>query len=447
MEMASIVNQYYTDYLNKYGQQALPSHLKTLNAIQRCRTAGSGELYVKCSECDHAEWRPLSCGNRHCHKCQNHAASQWIDKQQMKLLPVPYFMVTFTLPRELRSLVYHHQKTTYTLFFNCVVSTLKSFGLNSKQLGAEIGATMVLHTNSRKLNFHPHIHAVVPGGGIDKHSRLWKRVKSEENRKELSRACGKYLLATRMASVSEIKKKVLSKRGRYQVIRENLHAKEVVVGDGERRRRYVLCYNPKEAKRQLLHREMVVEQLEKTLASHSDKKATAQWAIELLASKRYKRYLKITATNKIRIDRAAIREAQRYDGKWVLETNDDTITVEDAAKGYKGLMIIERCFRSLKRTQIRMTPMFHWASRRVETHVKICVLSLLIERVAELACSKPWSQVRRALEKLQASEFENSSHTFFKLNEVDGEVREVLETLEVPVPASILSISPLKRQG
>jgi len=129
---------------------------------------------------------------------------------------------------------------------------------------------------------------------------------SEENRKELSRACGKYLLATRMASVSEIKKKVLSKPGRYQVIKDNMHAKEVVVGDGERRRRYILCYNPKEAKRQLLHREMVVEQLEKKLTSHADKKATAQWAIELLASKRYKRYLKITTNNKIRIDRAAI---------------------------------------------------------------------------------------------------------------------------------------------
>ncbi len=179
MEMANIINQYYSDYLDKHGQKALPSHLKTLNAIRRCRTAGSGELYVKCPECNHSEWRPLSCGNRHCPKCQNHATSQWIDKQQMKLLPVPYFMVTFTLPRELRSLVYHHQKVTYTLLFNCVVSTLKSFGLNPKHLGAEIGTTMVLHTNSRKLNFHPHIHAVIPGGGIDKCTRLWKRVKSD----------------------------------------------------------------------------------------------------------------------------------------------------------------------------------------------------------------------------------------------------------------------------
>ncbi len=179
MEMAFIVNQYYSDYLNKHGQKALPSHLKTLNAIRRCRTPGSGELYVKCPECDHAEWRPLSCGNRHCPKCQNHASSQWIEKQQVKLLPVPYFMVTFTLPRELRSLVYHHQKITYTLLFNCVISTLRTFGHNPKHLGAEIGTTMVLHTNSRKLNFHPHIHAVVPGGGVNKRIRQWKRVKSD----------------------------------------------------------------------------------------------------------------------------------------------------------------------------------------------------------------------------------------------------------------------------
>jgi hypothetical protein len=179
MEMAAIVNQYYIKYLSKYGKQAFPSHLKTINAIRRCRTSDSGELYVKCPKCDHAEWRPMSCGNRHCPKCQNHTASQWIDKQQHKLLPVPYFMVTFTLPHELRSLTYHHQRICYDLLFSCAINTLKTFGLNPKHLGAEIGATMVLHTNSRRLNFHPHIHAVVPGGGVNKRSRRWKKVKKD----------------------------------------------------------------------------------------------------------------------------------------------------------------------------------------------------------------------------------------------------------------------------
>jgi hypothetical protein len=178
MEMASIIDQYYSSYLKIHGHKALPSHLQTLNALRHCRTTQSGELFVKCTQCDNAEWRPLSCGNRHCPKCQNHAVSQWLDKQQVKLLPVPYFMVTFTLPRELRSLVYQHQKQAYALFFNCVVSTLKTFGFNPKHLGAEIGATLVLHTHSRRLNFHPHIHAVVVGGGINKQLCQWKKVKT-----------------------------------------------------------------------------------------------------------------------------------------------------------------------------------------------------------------------------------------------------------------------------
>ena len=179
MEMASIINQYYDAFIAKYADTLLPSHLKALNAISRCRTPDSGELYVQCTDCNHAEWRPLSCGHRSCPKCQNHAVSQWIDRQQAKLLPVLYFMVTFTLPYELRSLTWYHQKAVYSIFFTCVAGTLKDFGLNPKNLGAEIGMTMALHTNNRKLDFHPHIHVVVPGGGVDKRRRQWKKKKGK----------------------------------------------------------------------------------------------------------------------------------------------------------------------------------------------------------------------------------------------------------------------------
>jgi transposase len=266
---------------------------------------------------------------------------------------------------------------------------------------------------------------------------------SEENRVELSRACGKYLLATRMASVNEVKREVLTRRGRYTVIRANLHAKEVVVGDGERRRRYVLCYNPKEAERQRKHREQIVAFLEKELERHATRKATAQWAIDLLASYRYKRYLTMTKSNNIRIDRRSIREAEKYDGKWVLETNDDTISVEDAACGYKGLMIIERCFRSLKRTQIKMTPMYHWIPRRIETHVKICILGLLIERVSEIACKEPWSRIRRKLEKLKISQFISSEYGFFRRNEIPLSTRNILKDLDVSPPPLVMGLEKL----
>jgi len=263
---------------------------------------------------------------------------------------------------------------------------------------------------------------------------------SEDNRSELARACGKYLLACRMANVAEIKRDVLSKRGRYTVFKDNLQAKEVIIGDGERRKRYILCYNPKEAKRQRKHREMIVKLLEDELDRHKDKSATAQWAIDLLASRRFKRYLRVLKSNQVRIDRMAIREAAKYDGKWVIETNDDTISLEDAACGYKGLMVIERCFRSLKRTQIKMTPMYHWASRRIESHVKICVLALLIERIAELSCGMPWHRIRRALEKLQVTEFFNLNHRVLMRNELPVDTRNILKLLNIKPPKQVVHL-------
>lgn len=265
---------------------------------------------------------------------------------------------------------------------------------------------------------------------------------SETNKEELSRACGKYLLASRMASVSDIRDTVLGKPGRYKVLADNLHAKEVIVGDGECRKRYILCYNPKEATRQKKHRGELVEMLEKELAKHSDKKATAKWAIELLASKRYKQYLSISDDNHVHIDREKVRQSEKYDGKWVLETNDDTIKLDDAACGYKGLMVIERCFRTLKRTQIKMTPMYHWLPTRIATHVRICVLSLLVERVAELACDKTWSHIQEALDTLQVSEFHTPSHRFFQLNEPTELLKETLKALKIPLPQRILGVRP-----
>lgn len=266
---------------------------------------------------------------------------------------------------------------------------------------------------------------------------------SKDNRKELARACGKYLLATRMATVKEVREDVLSKKGRYVDIKDNLKAKEVVVGEGERRRRYILCYNPKEAKRSRKHRNQIVELLESELSKHKNRDATAKWAVELLASKRFKRYLAITKDKKIRIDRAKIREARRYDGKWVLETNDDSITLKDAACGYKSLMVIERCFRSLKRTRIKMTPMHHWLYRRIEAHVKICVLSLLIERVAENACEKSWPEIGRHLDEIQVTQFRTDTHRFFRRNELRAPVRNLLKKLEVDPPKTVVDIQKL----
>jgi len=179
MELAAIINQYYDVFIEKFSYTVLPGHLKAMRAICNCRTPDSGELYVHCPECDHKEKRPLSCGHRSCPKCQNHETSRWIDRQQGKLLPVPYFMVTFTLPRQLRPLAWYHQREVYAMMFSCASSTLRDFGLNPKNLGAELGATMVLHTHKRDRNYHVHLHVVVSGGGVDKQRRQWKKKKGK----------------------------------------------------------------------------------------------------------------------------------------------------------------------------------------------------------------------------------------------------------------------------
>jgi len=266
---------------------------------------------------------------------------------------------------------------------------------------------------------------------------------SEDSREELARACGTYLLACRAGSVKEIQEEVLARPGRYKVITENLHVKEVVVGSGVKRRRYLVCFNPAEAERQSKHREQVLAEIEEMLASHKDARATSKWAIELLASQRWGRYLRVGPGARVVLSREAVRKAERMDGKWVLITNDDTLSVEDVATGYKNLLVIERCFRTMKTAQIHVSPVYHWLPRRIEAHVKICTLALLLQRVVELAVGMPWTRIDDALRRLQATEYRTDSHRFFQRNEVHPEVHRILKTLKIPEPNEVLAIEPL----
>jgi hypothetical protein len=179
MQLASILVQYHDAFRAKYGSRLLSGQLRAIEAISRCRTPEAGQLLVQCTDCGHALWQPRSCGHRSCPQCQNHETSLWLDRQQTKLLPVEYFMATFTLPYELRFLAWDNQSSVYKLLFACASGTLRDFGLNPKNLGANIGMTAVLHTHNRRLDYHPHIHIVVPGGGVDKAKKQWKKKKSK----------------------------------------------------------------------------------------------------------------------------------------------------------------------------------------------------------------------------------------------------------------------------
>lgn len=179
MELASIIDEYHAAFIAKYGSRLLPGHFRAIDAIRRCRTREAAQLLLQCKDCGLAALRPCSCGHRSCPQCQNHETSIWLDRQQEKLLPVEYFMATFTLPFELRFLAWDHQTIVYSVLFACASGTLKDFGLNPKKLSADIGMTAVLHTHTRRLDYHPHVHVVVPGGGVDKSKKQWKKKKSK----------------------------------------------------------------------------------------------------------------------------------------------------------------------------------------------------------------------------------------------------------------------------
>jgi hypothetical protein len=141
-----------------------------------CRTAQYGALSLHCEQCDWLAQRPLSCGHRACAQCHQHSNALWAERQCLKLLPVPYFMLTFTLPRELHPLARAHGQAVYAILFQAAIETLRTFGCNDARLQAEPAATAVLHTHTRRLDYHPHVHLVVPGGVIAADS-AWRKIK------------------------------------------------------------------------------------------------------------------------------------------------------------------------------------------------------------------------------------------------------------------------------
>jgi hypothetical protein len=150
-------------------------HLKALNAIQRCRTAALGGHVDECLRCGLRTISYNSCRNRHCPKCQGNARCRWVRARQGELLPVRYVHVVFTLPHELVPLALANQKTVYTLLFRLSAETLLQFARDPRLLGAEIGFFSVLHTWNQKLEHHPHVHAVIPEGGISLDGSHWVR--------------------------------------------------------------------------------------------------------------------------------------------------------------------------------------------------------------------------------------------------------------------------------
>jgi transposase len=255
---------------------------------------------------------------------------------------------------------------------------------------------------------------------------------SEENRRSLSLGGGKYILATRLRAGDEVTKDVLARPGRYRLpVTDNLRVKEVIVGEGEGRRRYVVCHNPLEEKRQREHRAGLLRQLRAELADAPAKENT-QRGRALLTSSRFGKYLRIER-GLLRIDRGAVEDASRYDGKWVVTSNDDTLSPEDLALGYKQLLRVEACWRQLK-SGLRMRPVFHRLAERIQAHVTISVLALLLERIAEIRAQDTWRNVSAKLGAIKVVEYDRGGARVQQTTALTPDLAALLKKLGVKPP-------------
>jgi len=173
LEVADIIRSHGSAFVERHHRWLTVLHLKVLRAIAACRTAALGGHVEQCDSCGQRAISYNSCLNRHCPKCQAAARQRWLEKRSAELLPVPYYHVVFTLPHVLAPLALQNKPLVYGLLFRTAAETLLQIAADPKHLGAEIGFLAVLHTWGQKLLAHPHVHCVVPGGGLSPDHRRW----------------------------------------------------------------------------------------------------------------------------------------------------------------------------------------------------------------------------------------------------------------------------------
>ncbi|MGJ0531825.1 IS91 family transposase [Methylocystis sp.] len=172
-EVADIFRRHGACWRAANGAHLSPGQRRVMSAIELCRTAALGGHVERCADCAYTRVAYNSCRNRHCPKCQWQAAQRWLAAREAELLPVPYFHVVFTLPAEIGAIAYQNKAAVYGLLFKAAAQTLMTIAADRKHLGADIGITAVLHTWGQNLDHHPHVHCIVPGGGVSLDGERW----------------------------------------------------------------------------------------------------------------------------------------------------------------------------------------------------------------------------------------------------------------------------------
>ena len=240
MDISEIFQKYSHQYLKLYGEKIPKNHRRAIFDILNCRTPVMGGKVYFCEKCGEHQYSYHSCKNRHCPKCGSPDSEKWLNKQKKKLLPVQYFMVTFTLPAELRSICRSNQKIFYSAIFKASSTALQTLLKDPKYAGGEAGFTGVLHTWTRQLNYHSHIHYIVPAGAFD------------FKRNEWNKANHKYLIPVKALSIlfrKNLQRYLQTKASRiYCQIPQNIwREKEFItnsipVGTGEKAFTYLANY-------------------------------------------------------------------------------------------------------------------------------------------------------------------------------------------------------------
>jgi hypothetical protein len=262
---------------------------------------------------------------------------------------------------------------------------------------------------------------------------------SEQNRTYLQRAGGHYILGEKLRQGTE-NRLALARQGRYRIVEEGLHVKQVWVGEGETRRRFVVCRNLEEARRDKLHREQALERLEAELTALERKQGEARTLAEaeLLTHPTLKRYL-TRRRGRLVVDRRKARDEERVDGKFLISSSDDDLSAEQIALYYKQLKEVECAWRDQKHI-LDLRPIYHRKADRIRAHVLLSFLALLLTRVAETRAHDTWRNLRRELDRIHLGYFHGAAGRALQRTETTLRQREILAALEIPEPPRFLAI-------
>lgn len=262
----------------------------------------------------------------------------------------------------------------------------------------------------------------------------------DENRRILQRAGGQYIMGEKLRGV-HLNEVALRHPGRFKVVTDNLHVKEVFTGQGTGRRRYVIAYNPEQAKLDRINREKTLERLGCELdtlnKTKRNKRTKAQ--CNVLLNQSMGRYVKELKSGKLKIDKAKVKQEEKLDGKYLLSTSDQHLSSEDIALGYKQLMEVERAFRTLKGS-LSLRPIYHSKDDRIRSHVLLCWLALLFVRIAEVETERSWTNIRRAMQRLNLVEFLTKDGRILQHTELTPDQCNILNKLKIKPPKSVLKL-------